>query len=122
MKASLLTTLSLICFLGVFFTSCGSNAPADKSDKAYTAAYVCPMHCAGSGSDEPGTCPVCKMDYEKNTDHKADEHKHESDGEGKGEGDGHNHEHDGDHDGHDHGTDGDSHDHDHSGDHDGHNH
>lgn len=32
----------------------------------YTSQYICPMHCKGSGSDQPGTCPVCQMDYEKN--------------------------------------------------------
>ncbi len=38
----------------------------DKTGKEYTAAYICPMHCKGSGSDKAGTCPVCKMDYVKN--------------------------------------------------------
>lgn len=42
---------------------------ADKSGPEYTSAYVCPMHCKGSGSDEAGTCPVCKMDYVANEDH-----------------------------------------------------
>lgn len=37
-----------------------------KTGKEYTSAYICPMHCEGSGSDEPGKCPVCEMDYEKN--------------------------------------------------------
>ncbi len=32
----------------------------------YTSAYICPMHCAGSGSNEPGKCPVCGMEYVKN--------------------------------------------------------
>ena len=104
-------TLSLLALLFVvsFTTSCNS---ADKSnakkkiekvnkatDKEYTSAYVCPMHCKGSGAAEMGTCPVCKMDYEKNEDYK-----------GSTEGDSHEgHDHDS-HDGHDHGS------------HDGHNH
>ncbi|KAA3440495.1 heavy metal-binding domain-containing protein [Rufibacter hautae] len=29
-------------------------------------AYICPMKCEGSASMEPGKCPVCKMDLEKN--------------------------------------------------------
>ena len=43
----------------------------DKTGKEYTSAYVCPMHCEGSGSDKEGKCPVCNMSYVKN-----DEHKH----------------------------------------------
>lgn len=39
---------------------------ADESTKEYSSKYVCPMHCAGSGSDHPGKCPVCEMDYELN--------------------------------------------------------
>lgn len=49
---------------------------ADKSGPEYTSAYVCPMHCKGSGSDQPGTCPVCKMDYVANEDHQNhDDHE-----------------------------------------------
>jgi len=44
----------------------------NKTGKEYTSNYVCPMHCEGSGSDAPGTCPVCKMDYVKNE--KTDEY------------------------------------------------
>lgn len=62
----------------IAFSSCGNgNAAADKQGKEYTAAYVCPMHCEGSGSDEEGKCPVCGMEYVKNEDHKADGHKHD---------------------------------------------
>lgn len=43
---------------------------------AFTSAYVCPMHCTGSGSDQPGKCPVCGMDYIVNTDHAKDGHQH----------------------------------------------
>ena len=41
----------------------------DVTSMEYASAYICPMHCKGSGSDEPGTCPVCKMDYVKNSKH-----------------------------------------------------
>lgn len=41
----------------------------DKTGKEYTSAYICPMHCEGSGSDKEGKCPVCKMDYVKNENH-----------------------------------------------------
>jgi hypothetical protein len=40
----------------------------DKTGKEYTSAYVCPMHCEGSGSDAAGTCPKCKMAYVENTE------------------------------------------------------
>lgn len=38
----------------------------DQSGPEYTSAYICPMHCPGSGSDQPGQCPKCGMDYVKN--------------------------------------------------------
>lgn len=49
-------------------SSCSSNnsSETDKSGKEYTSAYICPMHCEGSGSDTAGTCPTCGMDYVKN--------------------------------------------------------
>ncbi len=43
---------------------------------AYESAYVCPMHCEGSGSDKAGTCPACKMDYVALADHAKDGHTH----------------------------------------------
>ena len=45
----------------------------DKTSKEYASAYICPMHCEGSGSHEPGKCPVCKMDYVKNKDYREPE-------------------------------------------------
>ena len=42
----------------------------------YNSAYVCPMHCEGSGSDQPGTCPVCGMDYVAQKDHVGNGHTH----------------------------------------------
>ncbi|WP_020537438.1 heavy metal-binding domain-containing protein [Lewinella cohaerens] len=94
----------LVAFIGssALFTACGSHShdhgdDTEQQGKEYTSAYICPMNCSGSGSEEPGTCPVCKMDYVKNENAKEEGHSHD------------------DHEGHDH--DG----HDHS-DHDGHNH
>jgi len=107
---------SIILMLAVGFLaiSCGSDSAGAMNGPEYTSAYICPMHCAGSGSAKAGTCPVCKMAYVPNKDFKAaDDHS------------GHYHDdHDGhDHSGHDHG-DHDGHDHDaHDGhDHSGHNH
>ena len=44
--------------------------------KEYTSAYVCPMHCDGSGSDAAGQCPACGMDYVALADHVRDGHEH----------------------------------------------
>ncbi|GAB4257595.1 MAG: hypothetical protein Kow0027_24910 [Saprospiraceae bacterium] len=58
------------------------NGDADASQEPhgdgpeYTSAYVCPMHCEGSGSDQPGKCPKCGMEYVANADHMKDGHKH----------------------------------------------
>ena len=65
---------------GTVLISCGNAASkTDKTEqqgKEYTSAYVCPMHCKDSGSEEAGKCPVCGMDYVKNEDHNSDGHKH----------------------------------------------
>ena len=70
-------------FLAIGLWSCGNTGsenskPMEESTQTeqdterqgpeYTSAYICPMHCEGSGSDEPGKCPVCGMDYVKNED------------------------------------------------------
>jgi len=49
-------------------TACkiSTNINENKQGKEYTSAYVCPMHCEGSGSSSEGQCPVCEMDYVKN--------------------------------------------------------
>lgn len=64
--------------IGLSITSCNNNAKetteteqVEKQGKEYTSAYVCPMHCEGSGSDEPGKCPVCGMEYQENEDYKS---------------------------------------------------
>lgn len=49
---------------------------ADRGPE-YTSKYVCPMHCEGSGSDEPGRCPVCNIKYIENEDFESIEpHNH----------------------------------------------
>jgi hypothetical protein len=54
----------------------GAANGAHGTGKEYTSAYVCPMHCEGSGSDQPGTCPACGMDYVKLEEHVKDGHTH----------------------------------------------
>ena len=78
--------LKIIFLFVVFFAtgtvliSCGNGASktdkAEQPGKEYTSAYICPMHCKDSGSDEAGKCPVCGMDYVKNENHKSDGHNH----------------------------------------------
>jgi len=77
-----LTVLALVA-LGITTYSCKGDAKAKdktteevKQGKEYTSAYICPMHCDGSGNEKPGDCPVCGMAYEKNKEHKADGHNH----------------------------------------------
>ncbi|MBK9016376.1 MAG: hypothetical protein IPM82_21170 [Saprospiraceae bacterium] len=52
------------------------EAKAHGSSKEYTSAYICPMHCEGSGSDQAGTCPACGMDYVAQAEHVKDGHNH----------------------------------------------
>ena len=85
MKKLLFSTLTV---LSLALAACGSDhqhdhgnaapgeAKAHGTGKAYTSAYVCPMHCQGSGSDQPGTCPACGMDYVAQTEHVKDGHNH----------------------------------------------
>jgi hypothetical protein len=86
----LILAFIVVLGMGMAITSCGnSGTKKDKTEqqgKEYTSAYVCPMHCEGSGSAEPGKCPVCGMDYVVNEDHKEDGHGHDHD-----DHDGHNH-------------------------------
>lgn len=56
-------------------TEAAVDTPEDQGPE-YTSAYICPMHCKGSGSDQPGTCPVCGMDYIANADHQGEGHSH----------------------------------------------
>jgi len=55
----------------------GATAKTEQAEKKeFVSAYVCPMHCEGSGSDKEGECPKCGMDYVKNEDHNANDHNH----------------------------------------------
>ena len=49
------------------------------------ATYQCPMDCEkGKTYDEPGQCPVCKMDIkEVDSDNDTEDHDHEDDSDGK---------------------------------------
>lgn len=98
--------LALLMALGLFLAACGGNdansagesgaateqmeahhdhdhdhsgeaTDAAAQGKEYTSAYVCPMHCKGSGSEEPGKCPVCGMDYVARADQEAESHNHD---------------------------------------------
>lgn len=94
--------LKIILFglaFGLFMLACKEPAKTEKSNDQsqsevqasveYTSAYVCPMHCEGSGSDNPGSCPICNMDYVALEEHKSDGHHHEE--EPHEEHDNHNH-------------------------------
>ena len=59
------------------------NAKEMMTGPEYTSAYICPMHCEGSGSKTPGKCPKCNMDYVASADH---DHAHDH-----GDHAGHNH-------------------------------
>jgi len=80
MKFAKSISLGLLLFGSLAFTACGgasneTKKTGEKTGPEYTSAYICPMHCEGSGSTEAGKCPVCKMDLVANKDHKADDHK-----------------------------------------------
>ena len=54
--------------------ACTQQQPAHEeshttSTKITDKAYICPMYCENSASDQPGKCPVCGMDLEKNPDY-----------------------------------------------------
>lgn len=77
---------TLLFSLVFILASCGGNEAAATQEaevvaphgegKEFTSAYVCPMHCADSGSDAEGTCPVCGMAYVSNETHTANGHTH----------------------------------------------
>ncbi len=62
-----------------------AGTEAAEQGPEYTSAYICPMHCTGSGSDQAGVCPVCGMDYVANAadapsdETEEDHHHHEGD-------------------------------------------
>ena len=80
-----LKTILGILVLGLMLTlvSCKEAKKEDTTvkteqteKKELDSAYVCPMHCEGSGSDKEGECPTCGMAYVKNEDHNANGHTH----------------------------------------------
>lgn len=75
-KGIKLLTLLLALSWATFSCGGGTDASAHGEGKEYTSAYVCPMHCDGSGSEEMGQCPVCGMDYVAQADHVEDGHSH----------------------------------------------
>lgn len=86
MKKLILILTSLLT-ITLFTTSCSSNKggdqhqTVDENGPEYTSAYICPMHCPGSGSSEPGTCPTCGMEYQKNENASEDSgHEEHMDG------------------------------------------
>lgn len=106
LTSSTYSRLAILLFTALLFTACGGEATAATEEATeaatveteeaapqgpeYTSAYVCPMHCDGSGSAEPGKCPVCQMDYVANADH-PDHAGGDHDGHDHGQDDGHNH-------------------------------
>ncbi|MBL0343413.1 MAG: hypothetical protein IPP71_22685 [Bacteroidetes bacterium] len=72
MKKTILS-IALIASISML-VSCGQNKPAETTETATeqaavintTHAYVCPMNCENSASNEPGQCKVCGMDLVKN--------------------------------------------------------
>jgi len=80
--------MAILFSLSIWATACGhshdhGNAQqqeeqqVDRSGPEYTSAYICPMHCPGSGSEQPGKCPKCEMDYIANKDHDHDHEGHD---------------------------------------------
>lgn len=71
-----MTNLKTILFVCIFsfigFNACNesSSSQTEQKGKEYTSAYICPMHCKSSGSEEMGICPVCEMDYVANKNQK----------------------------------------------------
>lgn len=92
--------MAILFSLSIWATSCGhghnhdhgntqqqEEQQVDRSGPEYTSTYICPMHCPGSGSEQPGKCPKCEMDYVANKDHDHEGHDHDHDHEG------HDHQH-----------------------------
>lgn len=83
-----MTALLLVLSITFAFTACGDSAattdtatetaaPAPHGEgKEFTSAYVCPMHCATSGSEDEGECPKCGMTYIAQAEHTDNGHKH----------------------------------------------
>lgn len=84
-------TITAFAFMAVLVSMGSCKGKAEQKDesvteqtevtaelgKEYTSAYVCPMHCEGSGSETEGNCPKCGMAYVVNEEHTQDGHTHE---------------------------------------------
>ena len=46
------------------------NTQAELGNE-YTAKYICPNHCKGSGSDKEGECSICEMELMENPGYEA---------------------------------------------------
>lgn len=83
MKA--LITVSLMTLTIIMFASCGGNHQEHSLENDYekmeSVTFQCPMKCEGDKTyDEPGICPVCKMDLENLEDrdnHNNNHHHHQ---------------------------------------------
>lgn len=90
MNVKFKTIVAAFCLAGLLFATACKGKTEKKTEtktdqiesvedlgKEYTSAYVCPMHCEGSGSEEEGNCPKCGMAYVANEEHVKDGHTHE---------------------------------------------
>ena len=67
-----LVFILLISSVTMGLTSCSDNSnKSEVVDMEHKSKYVCPMYCEGSGSEQPGDCPVCHMSYMENKEYKA---------------------------------------------------
>ena len=48
------------------YTDSIENTGGTELGNEYTAKYICPNHCNGSGSDKEGECPECEMELMEN--------------------------------------------------------
>lgn len=55
----------LICTVTSVMISCNNSEVKEESINYVKGVYLCPMNCKNSQSDQPGQCPVCKMDLVK---------------------------------------------------------
>jgi hypothetical protein len=73
--------LLLLCLLAGLAAAACNSTPVQEEQQTETTtqqaaadsslAYICPMACEGSASSQPGKCPVCGMDLQKNPAHTA---------------------------------------------------
>lgn len=75
---SKIVMLGALMVFALLIVNCKENAKADKApadnekmevvkdDELAAATYQCPMQCEGDKTyDEPGECPICKMDLKE---------------------------------------------------------